>query len=136
MRRFCGLVVLTAAGLLGGEARVHAQEDKDKAVVYPAALFAFEERGAGVRDYGAKVTDILFAKLAARPELFLVDRADLKKILAEAELNLSGAVKAGEATKIGQLTGAKLLVTGSVIQADRKTYLIAKIIGTETSRVL
>jgi len=32
--------------------------------------------------------------------------------------------------------GAKLLVSGSVLQADKKTYLIAKIIGTETSRVV
>ena len=102
--------------------------------VYPAALFAFEERGAG--GLAPQVTDILFAKLAARPELFLVDRADLNKILGELELNLSGAVKPAEANKVGQLTGTKLLITGSVIQVDKKTYLVAKIIGTETSRVL
>ena len=48
---------------------VHAQpgdKGQDKAPdVYPAALFPFEERGAGVKDFGPKVTDILFAKLAA-----------------------------------------------------------------------
>ena len=49
---------------------------------------------------------------------------------------LSGAVKASEANKIGQLTGAKLLISGSVIQVDKKTYLVARIVGTETSRIL
>src|SRR5438105_15353917 len=73
--------------------------------VYPTAVFAFEERGAAVREYGAKVTDLLFAKLVARPELYLVDRADMKKTLEEQALNISGAVKPGEATRVGQLTG-------------------------------
>lgn len=133
MRRFWGfLLVLALPGL------VNAQGDKDKekpAEVYPAAIFAFEERGAGVKDFGAKITDVLFAKLAAKPDINLVDRADLKKILGELELNISGAVKPSEATKIGHLTGAKVLITGSVTQIDKKNFLIAKITGTETSRV-
>src|SRR5947208_2041848 len=123
----CGLMLIAAAGAQG--------QDKP-AAVYPAALFPFEERGTGVKDYGPKVTDLLFAKLAGKPELFLVDRADLKKTLQELELNLSGAVKSSEVTRVGRLTGAKLLVSGSVMQIDKKTYLIAKIIGTETTRVI
>ena len=104
--------------------------------VYPTAIFAFEERGAGVKDFGAKVSDILFAKMVADPNLFLVDRQDLKKTLDEHELNLSGMVTPDQAVKVGKLTGAKILVTGSVIEADKTMYVVAKIIGTETSRVL
>jgi hypothetical protein len=51
-------------------------------------------------------------------------------------LNLSGLVNPDQATKVGQLTGAKLLITGSVLQVDNSVYLVAKIIGTETSRVV
>jgi hypothetical protein len=104
--------------------------------VYPTAIFAFEERGQGVKDFGAKVSDILFAKMVADPNLYLVDRQDLKKTLDEHELNLSGMVTPDQAVKVGKLTGAKILVTGSVIEADKTMYLVAKIIGTETSRVL
>src|SRR6476660_5518980 len=140
MGKLWGTMFLATVSLLVLEAGASGQavdKDKDKAPeIYPAALFPFEERGAGVRDVGAKVTDILFAKLAARPELYLVDRSDLKKILGELELNISGIVKANEANKIGQMTGAKILISGSVIQVDKKTYLVAKIVGTETSRVL
>jgi TolB-like protein len=104
--------------------------------VYPTALLTFEERGANAAGYGAKVSDLLFARLAAKPDLYLVDRAELKTVLEEQALNLSGAVKAGEATRVGQLTGARILVTGSVLQVDKTLYLVAKIIGTETSRVV
>lgn len=104
--------------------------------VYPTAIFPFAERGRSVKGYGAKIADILFASLVVNPDLYLVDRAEMNKVLAETELNLSGMVKPGEAVKVGQLTGAKVIVTGSVIEADKTLYLVAKIIGSETSRVL
>ena len=110
---------------------------KDKApTVYPVALLPFQERGTEVKGYGNKVTDLMFANLAANPDLYLVEREDLQKVLDELKLNLSGLVKPGEAVQVGQLTGAKILVTGSVIQVDKSIYVVAKIIGTETSRVL
>jgi hypothetical protein len=104
--------------------------------IYPTAIFAFEERGEGVKDMGAKVSDILFAKMVVDPNLYLVDRQDLRKTLDEHELNMSGMVTPDQAIKVGKLTGAKILVTGSVIEADKTMYVVAKIIGTETSRVL
>jgi len=36
---------------------------------------------------------------------------------------------------VGQLTGAKVLVTGRVFKVDKELMLVAKVIGTETSRV-
>ncbi len=104
--------------------------------VYPAAILPFQERGREVKDLGRKVSDLLFAHLVASPSLFLVDREDLNTVLKEQELNLSGMVNPQQATKVGQLTGAKLLITGSVLQIDNTIYLVAKVIGTETSRVL
>jgi serine/threonine protein kinase/TolB-like protein len=118
------------------EKPAETQKEPPGPTIYPAAIFSFEERGAGVSGLGAKVSDLLFAKLAVQPDIYLVDRSDLKKILSELELNISGVVKPGEANKIGQMTGAKILISGSVIQVDKKIYLVAKIVGTETSRVL
>ncbi len=127
-----GLVGLSPADALGQDAK--KDDKKDDSTVCPVALLGFEERGA--KDLAAKVADLLFAKLVAKPDFYLVDRADLKKVLDEQTLALSGAVKADEAAKVGQLTGAKVLVTGSVIQVDKKLYLVAKLIGTENGRVL
>ena len=104
--------------------------------IYPVAILAFQERGDEVEGYASKVTDLLFANMASDPRLFLVDREDLGKQLIEQELSLSGLVRPDQAVQVGNLTGAKVLVTGSVLQVDTTLYLVGKIIGTETSRVV
>ena len=113
---------------------VEAQEFQ--LVEHPIAILPFRERGKEVKEMGGQVADLMFAKLVVDPSLFLVDREDLDKTLGEAELNLSGIVNPSEAITIGRLTGAKLIVTGSVFQIDNTVYVVAKIIGTETSRVV
>jgi TolB-like protein len=134
-------VLLAIAGLLlcgfaVPQASAQAPAKSEPAAVYPTAIFPFQERGSGATGMGEKISDILFASLSASPQIHLVDRADLKKVLEEQHLNLSGMVNPGQATQVGHLTGAKILVTGSVFEADKSLYLVAKIIGTETSRVL
>ncbi|HCE44984.1 MAG TPA: hypothetical protein DET40_15700 [Lentisphaeria bacterium] len=104
--------------------------------VYTVAVLPFTESGAGVAGLGEQAANILFAKMSANPNVWMVERTDLDKILKEAELNISGAVNPNQAIQIGQLTGAKILVTGSVFKVKDKTFLIAKVISTETSRVL
>ncbi len=132
-----GIALLGLVTVLASGASVIAQKgEKTVPEVYPVAILPFMERGSGVSGYGAKVSDVLFARLVMRPELYLVDRADMRTILEEQELNLSGIVNPSQATVVGQLTGAKILLTGSVIEADKTLYLVAKLIGTETSRVL
>ncbi|MFA5205124.1 MAG: CsgG/HfaB family protein [Lentisphaeria bacterium] len=105
-------------------------------VAYPVAILPFEERGSGAAGMAGKVGDILFAKLVTEPDLQLVDRADLKKTTDELGLNVSGMVSADKAVKLGEFTGAKILVSGSVIEAGGSLFLVAKVIGTETSRVV
>ncbi len=128
-------MMLVVSGLLVLSS-VTRSEDPKPAAIYPTAIFPFQERGEGVKGYGAKVSDILFGYLVTDPNVVLVERTEIAKLLEEHALNLSGVVAGTEATKVGQLTGAKILVTGSVIEADKELFLVAKIIGTETSRVL
>lgn len=111
-------------------------EKESKKKVYPLAVFAFEERGSDVRGLGGQVSDLLFANLVTNGGLYLVERQELDKTLDEQGLSLSGAVNPDTAARVGQLTGAKILVTGSVFQVNNKLYIVAKIIGTETSKVL
>jgi TolB-like protein len=113
------------------------EKDRDRsAAILPVAIFPFQERGVEVKGFGPKVTDLLFAQLASSRDLLLVDREDLKKATDEQEISLSGVVNPAEANRVGQLTGARILVTGSVMQTDQSLYLIAKLIGTETARVV
>lgn len=102
----------------------------------PTALLPFMERGQEVNGLGAKVNDLLFAELADADAIWLVDRQDIGTTLAEMELSASGMVDPGQAVKIGSLTGAKVLISGSVFEVDGRLHLVAKIIGAETSRAL
>lgn len=113
-----------------------AKDAADENTAYPVAVLAFGERSKEVAGQGRAVADILFANLAVDPGILLVDREDLDTVLKEQELNISGVVNPSQAVRVGQVVGAKILVTGSVVRANGTQYLIAKIIGTETTRVL
>ena len=112
------------------------EKAEDEFTVYPVAVFLFAERGRDAAELGNKVTDLLFANLVTNPEMYLVEREEIDKLFTEQELNRSGLINPDQATQIGYLTGAKILVTGSVLVVGDKMYVVAKIIGTETSRVL
>jgi hypothetical protein len=122
---------LTLASILlaSGIARALASD------VLTVAVFDFESKDEAVRDLGPKVATLVNANLSAEPQLITVERAELEKVLGEQELGLSGTVTPDSAAKVGQLTGAKVLVTGRVFKAEEQTIIVAKIIGTETSRV-
>lgn len=116
---------------------VRAQEkEADDLTVYPVAILPFQERGRDAAQLGPQVTDLLFAKLVVNPDMYLVEREEITKLFEEKELNLSGLVNPAEAIQVGYLTGAKIIITGSVLVAGDSQYLVAKVIGTETSRVL
>jgi hypothetical protein len=128
MKTLLKFTLLVALMLLAGKIRA-ADE------VLTVAIFDFESKDEAVRDFGPKIATLLNADLSAEPQLVLVERAELDKALGEQELGLSGTISPESAAKVGQLTGAKVLVTGRVFKADTQTIIVAKIIGTETSRV-
>ncbi len=109
---------------------VHAAPD-----VLTVAIFDFESKDEAVQGLGPKVATLINAHLSAEPQLMTVERTELEKVLNEHEIGLSGNVTPESATKIGQLTGAKVLVTGRVFKVDKEMFIVAKVIGTETSRV-
>jgi hypothetical protein len=103
--------------------------------VLTVAVFDFESKDEAVHDLGPKIAVLINANLSADPQLVTVERAELEKVLGEQELGLSGTVAPETGAKIGHLTGAKVLVTGRVFKVEKELVVVAKIIGTETSRV-
>lgn len=103
--------------------------------IYPTAIFDFIEKGKGLSGVGEKVGSVIFATLVVNPDITLVEREELNKLQDEAVLNLSGMVNVQQANQIGQLTGAKIIVTGTIFEIEDQIMIVAKIIGTETSRV-
>jgi hypothetical protein len=103
--------------------------------VLTVAVFDFESKDESVRDLGPKVATLINANLSADPTIITVERAELEKVLGEQELGLSGAVNSETAAKVGNLTGAKVLVTGRIFKVEKELVMVAKIISSETSRV-
>ena len=86
--------------------------------------------------FGGKVTTLITANLTAETNLVMLERADLTKALNEQAFDLSCMVNSDAATKIGQITGVKVLVAGQVIKTSGDhLVIVADIIGTETGRL-
>ncbi len=125
-----------ASAALGQQATpAPAAPEKKQAVPLNAAVFDFSEGSESVKGLGESVGKLLNAELSTQAGIFLVERAEIDKILSEQEITLSGAAAPESSVKVGQLTGAQVLVTGRVFTVGSETYLVAKIISAETSRV-
>lgn len=129
--RRCSAVLLGALLYSGFAADVSAPNPTPLTV----AVFDFEAREDLGRDFGKEVGTLLSAYLSGNPAIWTVERAELDRLLAEQSLGLGGFADPATAAKVGQITGAKVLVTGRAFRAGNELLLVAKVIGTETSRV-
>ncbi len=100
------------------------------------AVYDFTDADANEGHYAGKITTLITADLTTETNIVMLERADLKKALNEQAFGLSGMVNSDAASKIGQITGAKVLVAGEVIMTDKNhLVIVASIIGTETGRL-
>ena len=126
----CGLTTVSAAE------KVKSEEKELEPLAATIAILPFRAKSMSVKDQGSQIADLLLVSLESDGRFSMVSRENLQKILDELQLNASGLVSKDSQNKIGQLTGAKILITGSVFKTSSKTYVIAKIIGVETSKVV
>ena len=100
-----------------------------------AAVLDFREAEPVLEGTGASVANLLQVKLSTVSSVILVERAELKEIMGEHELTLSDAVSPGQAARVGQLTGAEVLIMGRLFNVQSRTHLVAKVISTSSGRV-
>lgn len=99
-----------------------------------SVLTAAEKPSIGVADFkndtsaawwyggaGHDLAGMLSNELQATEKFRMVEREKLGAVLQEQDLAASGRVAKGSAAKIGKLTGAKYLVTGTVTAYEEKT---------------
>ena len=133
-------LLLRALLALGGVAAglttpaVFAQQVEQSAPL-PMAVFDFQATDRSLEKKGGEVATLLNARLSILPDVFLVERQEIDKILGEQEAGIAGAITADTAAKVGALVGAKVLVTGRVFESGDKVYVVAKVMSTETGRV-
>ena len=110
----------------------------DTVVVPTVAVLPFEsrDRQAASTDMGKSVAELLNIALMESGNADMVERAELDAALNELQLSAVGLTSKESQVKLGRFIGAKILITGSLFKSGSKNFVIAKIIGTETSRVL
>ena len=99
------------------------------------AVLPFESSDEQLAGKAAEAASLLATQLSTKPDLWLLERADIDKILAEQTIKLSGLTDPGSAVQVGKLLGSKVLVTGRLIRSGNNAILVAKVMSTETSRV-
>lgn len=118
------------------DAHPDAAEAEELLFTHPVAVLPFEGRG---REFSEDGTGKSVAELVSvglmEAGVNTVERAELEKVISELNLSAVGLVDKETQTKIGRMTGAKILITGSVFKSGAKTFIVAKVIGTETSKV-
>jgi TolB-like protein len=109
----------------------HAEES----IPLSAAVLNFKDGSEDLAGTGASVSALLQANLSNDSDTILVERAELGEIMSEHELILSDAVTPAQAAKVGQLTGAEVIISGRVFLAQDRVYLVAKVISSSSGRV-
>jgi len=101
------------------------------------AVTDFVDLQGNVNELGRFIAEELSADLLDVAKGFeVIDRTHLKSILAEHKLSMSGLVDPNTVKKLGQITGAEAIVTGSVTPFGDSIRVSAKVIATDTARVI
>lgn len=122
-----GLVIL----LLAGFATNSAAQDRPR-----VAVLDFENRSGwwtGFLEGGA--ADVITTKLVESGNFTVVDRSRMADILAEQNLQMTGAVDPATAGQLGRILGVEYLVAGSLtsFSIDRKGGSLSRLIGRSVS---
>ncbi len=102
------------------------------------AVVYFDDRtGAPELSWVRKgMPDMLVGSLAQVPSLLVVQRERLDEVLKEQTLHLSGRVADDSAIRVGRLTGATVLVTGSVAATAGIVRIDTQLLNVETGVIL
>lgn len=119
------------ATTLGG--RVKEQQKKKIAVIDFTDL-----QGAALGELGKYIAEQLTVNLVMEKRDFAVlDRANLRRILAEHKLTSQGLVDPDNAKKLGMFAGVDALILGTVVPKGQTSMgLTAKIITTDTAEIV
>jgi hypothetical protein len=102
---------------------------------YSAAVLNFSAKDRKNPELGGEVAMLLTAFLSEFGELSMVERQELETVMSEQALGLSGTINSETAAQIGQLVGADIIISGSIMSLGKEKNLIAKIMGIDTGRV-
>jgi TolB-like protein len=101
------------------------------------AVVDFAQLDGQVSDLGRYLAEELSAGLVlADASLHVVDRQHLARIIAEQKLSVTGVTEPGAVQRLGQLAGAEVLVTGSIVGLGDRIRITAKLLSAATAQIV
>lgn len=86
--------------------------------------------------YGDALTDKMVTQLVNLRRFKVIERAALDKVLAEQQLQVSGAVDEATAVQVGRIAGADAIILASATESRDGGKVSARVIDTETSETI
>ncbi len=101
---------------------------------YQIALWPFysTEKEETDNQLSKMISDLLFARLCEIDGIQLVDRTRIGTIFDEMAITLGQSINASDSMKIGQMSGADIILTGTLVQESHRQGIIIKAISTST----
>jgi TolB-like protein len=97
----------------------------------------FSDLQGGSSELGKYIAEQLIVDLVMdRKDFSVLDRANLKSILAEHKLTATGLIDPDTAKKLGQFAGVDAIILGTIAPKDQNINLTAKIITTDTAEII
>lgn len=127
------LLIIVFANLFWGCIFANTAEVKTE----PAkiALIGFRvERGLD-QSLADKLQLLIFSQVASTDKLEMLERKQLKKIVEEHDLSMSGLVSSKTQLRLGLLAGADFVVSGRIYKINDDLYINAKAINAKTTKV-
>lgn len=113
------------------------QERKPGVAVFPFVYGgSYGEDAEDMEAFQGGLQHFLLTQLDKNEELRIVERSTLDKILREQDLAQSGRVDPRTAAKIGELVGARYMITGAFADMYGEFRMDARIIDAETGEII
>ncbi|HTX22384.1 MAG TPA: FlgO family outer membrane protein [Candidatus Aquilonibacter sp.] len=98
----------------------------------------FTDLQGGSSELGKYIAEQLTVDLVMdkNGDFSVLDRANLKSILAEHKLTATGLIDPDTAKKLGQFSGVDAIILGTITPKDKNIALTAKIITTDTAEII
>jgi len=98
--------------------------------------FGVNSNDSDMNFLSAGISDIIVSALGEKPNIGLVEREKLNKIVEELSLTNSGLVSDQQQIKIGQLSGAEFVITGSITFIQSAFMINSKVLEVKTGRIV
>lgn len=109
----------------------------DQQQVKTIAVLDFTDLQGTVTELGRFLAEELSTNLVIGKKQFdVIDRANLNRLLDENKLSRSGLVDPENIKRLGKIAGANAIVTGTVTPLGSSLRISAKVINTETAKIV